>query len=760
MGIRYIGARTARRIDRGFTFGLMVGVSALALAPSAANAQETTGKGENSSPAAASDDSVFGEITVVAQRREQKLQDVGISIAAFSGAQLEATGVRSSVDLPQITPGLTVSSPNGQSTFSFGMRGVNQSDFSDHQESPIAVYLDDVYVSQMGAAAFSSLDAERVEILRGPQGTLFGRNATGGLINFITRRPSQTASGFVDASYGSRNEARLTGAFGGPLSEKVAVRIAATGATSDGRWKNDLPAKHDGNAFRSWAARGQVLFEPTSGVSNLVRVYHSNFKNLTPEWRTHTPASFGPQGTGVFNPSGTDFGGYRNTNTSYGHGSWDLLGSYRTKISGVDNELKIDLDSLDATVTSLSSYQKLDKTFLADVDGSPNPLLHYRTGSDAKQFSQELRINGKSGNLDWTAGGFYLYVNGDYFQRANLNGGGPVLDYRTRLNSYSLFAQGEFALTDQLTAIAGIRWTYDNRTFDFASSANLFPNDVFTTGPVIPGTTFVFNRSTVGNLAEWKKGLWSGRIQLNYKASDDVLLYASVNRGVKGPGFNAPLIPPSVQGMVFKPEKLTAYEVGMKSAFVDRAVRLNASVFYYDYNDFQAFQLVGITQLISNRDARTKGGEVELTLQPAQGFEARFAGTYVDAEVLDVNVAPGVVLDRRPPSSPKVTLNALVRYEFPVGTNSVALQADARYQSTQYYDLSNAEVVRQRGYAIANARIEYIIADPNIRAALYVSNIANKHYRSWAYDITGLTGAATGSFGLPRRFGVSMRYGW
>ena len=757
MSIHFIAAHTARR---GLIFGMMVGVSAFALTPFAAHAQDSTTTEVKSSSDADANDGVFGDITVVAQRREQKLQDVGISITAFSGAQLEATGIRSTIDLPQITPGLTVSFPNGQSTFSFGMRGVNQSDFSDHQESPIAVYLDDVYVSQMGAAAFSSLDGERVEILRGPQGTLFGRNATGGLINFITRRPSQTASGFVDASYGSRNEARLSGAIGGPLSDTLSVRISATGATSDGWWKNDLPSKHDGNAFRSWAARGQILFEPTSGVSNLVRFYHSNFKNLTPEWRSHAASTLGPFGLGILNPGGTDNGGYRNRNTSYGSVSSDLEGSYGTNITGADNELKIDIDSLDATLTSLSSYQKLDKTFLADVDASPNPLLHYTAGSDAEQFSQELRVNGKSGNLDWTLGGFYLYVNGDYSQHLNINGGGPVLKYQTRLNSYSVFAQGELAFTDQLTAIAGIRWTYDDRTFDFTSSANPFTNDVFAVGPAFPGTTFVFNRSTVGDLAEVKKGLWSGRFQLNYKPSDDVLVYASVNRGVKGPGFNAPLVPPSVQAMVFRPEKLTSYEVGVKSSFLDRAVRLNASVFYYDYKDYQAFQLLGVTQFISNRDARTKGGEIELTLQPAKGLEARFAATYVDAKVFDVTVSPGVVLDRRPSSTPEVTLNGLIRYQFPVGSNSVALQADARYQSSQYYDLANADVVRQSGYAIANARIEYIIENPDIRASLFVSNIANKHYTAWSYDITAFTGASTGSFGMPRRFGVSVRYGW
>ena len=369
---------------------------------------------------------VLEEMVVTAQKRSQNLQDVGIAITALTGDQVRQLGMLDTTWVPDMAPGVQLVQPNSRQSYGFSVRGVHQVDFADHQEHPTAVYVDEAYVSQASASGFQLFDLEQVEILRGPQGTLWGRNATGGAISFTTNKPSQEFEAYVEGKYGSYDNMGMEFGIGGGLTDRMSVRFSGTGNWHDGYAENTVgPDTFDDNTA---SFRGQVLFEISDDVTLLVNGRGSS-SELIDGALLILPASFDPDtGFGylrepdevttnlgvanAINCPGCDFFGWAEPDDGRRTVSHDFIGFSDLHTWGGGARLNWDAGNFD--FVSITDWYHVDKEYMEDSDGTPFPVLETFLANNVEQFSQEIRISGEAGRFRWVAGGYYLRIRGDY----------------------------------------------------------------------------------------------------------------------------------------------------------------------------------------------------------------------------------------------------------------------------------------------------------------------------------------------------------
>lgn len=708
------------------------------LAPAAAIAQ-------GSGPA---DD---GEIVVTAQKREQKLQDIGLSVTALGGDTLAAVGRQDMTALAAQVPSLQVAQYSPTITV-FNIRGVSQNDFADSQEAPIAFYNDEVYVSALGAISGQMFDLERMEILRGPQGTLFGRNATGGLVQAITKRPTRDLEGYATLTVGSYGQIASEGAISGPLSDRVRARLSFTTDHHGGYIENRV-GRDIGNA-RFYGGRLQI--EADVGDSGTLLVKLQGLRNddeTSGGLYTHVGAGFDDDGLGYkLGPNedfwgtcgGCDAFGFKDPDNDPFTGSFDRIAFFDRKYWSAT--VRYEQDFGGAKLTSITDYQDLRKRFGDDTDMSPQPISHYDTAQDLYQLSQELRLAGETDRFTWLGGiyGLKIRTDNDYaFRILGLleNYGG-----RQKTDSVAIFGQVEYKLTDLLSMSVGGRYSWDRKTYNFAHAEN--------------GTQdFVFNRTTNPDLAKQTFKNWSGKIQLDYRPTDDVLLYAGVNRGTKSGGFGVQAFTPiDPTTLPYDQEVLTNYEAGFKLTLLDRKVTFNGSVFHYDYKDYQAFTLQGLSQIVANVPARVTGLETELVVRPVRGLMLSGFLTYLDTKVKGITLPSGRVTDRELPQAPKWSIGGTARYAFPVGPGQLALSTDWKYDSSLYFSTFNAPIDRESSRIVGNARISWASDDDHWTLAAFVNNLTDKEYRIYDVDQGASFGFASQTYARPRWFGGSVGY--
>lgn len=722
------------------------GATTLLLAPCLALSQADTSRSVE----------VLEEIVVTAQKREQNLQDVGIALTAISGRELTRLGFTDTTDIVQQVPSLQFQSTSTFSTLN--IRGVSQTEFTDQNELPVAVVVDGVYISSPGAVQTQLFDLERVEVLRGPQGTLFGRNSTGGLVHYVTRKPTSSLSGGASLTYGSYDQIKLDGAIGGPLSgDKVLGRIAVAANYYDGYLDNLLGP--DVLAARNYSARGQLQFLPSDDLTILVKVQASINDNERNGGYVWNPAAPGPDGLGVDigpndNPFGTcdgcDLLGYRNPSSDPYEQSFDTPGFFDRK--AYESSVTIDWDTSLGTLTSVTDYYTQAKDYLEDTDASPNPLFLYTTNHDLDQFSQELRLSSSSESLFWVAGLYYLNIKSDFYQSLAFNFG-PGVDFfgyddRTdETSSWAAFGQIEYPLAERWKLITGLRWTEDTKKLN-ALTVPAFGD----------GTPIIINSGTIGGAAKQTFSNWQGKLQLEWRPKDDYLLYAGISRGTKAGGFQGSLNPDPAF-LVFDEEKLTNFETGFKLTFAGGTTRLNGSVFYYDYEDYQAFTFnqTTLAARVQNKPAKVKGAELEFFSQPVRPLEIGLGLSLLDARAKDIVLPSGLVTDRDMPQAPSSSINGLIRYSVPVRNGSLSLQFDFKYNASSYFTVNNAPVEKEDAYWLSNARIAYEPEGGRWGASVFVKNIADAYYRVYALDVSGL-GFSNDRPGQPRWFGVNFSY--
>jgi iron complex outermembrane receptor protein len=693
------------------------------------------------------------EIVVTAQKREQNLQDVGASVTALDGAALAKLGLRDVTELVMQVPGLQYNQ-FGATVTVFNLRGVSQNDFSDHQEAPIAVYEDDAYVAMPGAFAGPMFDLERVEVLRGPQGTLFGRNATGGLIQYISQKPTDTLDGYVQATVGNFRDVETEGALSGPLNDVMSGRVAFSTSDHAGYITN-LTGPGIENQ-RQAAARLQLRIKLSDVSEILIKVHGINNDHEIGgiySWAPSQPNKLGqgyfvgpnfvgncPQTDGGCTP-GADDTGYRNNSGSYFVQSENGDGIFNRTVWGANVHANWNTEGF--TLTSVTDYLTMQKRYGEDTSLSPVSTLSYNTLQHYYQLSEELRVNGVRGPLTWIAGVYYL----DYFTNNFIGvdsipafGGDSFGNFSLSTHSPSVFGQLEYALNDQWTVIGGARDTYDVKSFDY----DFQPQNL----DYYPGTFPQAARNF--NLPTWKG-------ELDYKMNRDLMLYASINQGAKGGGWSAPnsgVVNPSE--LPYQPEKLRSYEVGEKATFLNGAARLNSSLYYYDYRDYQGFFLVGLASYVKNLNAKDYGGEIEFAIVPIKGMNLQVGVSNIDSQVFNVPEPSGQLITTQLPQAPRWSLTAAAEYEYPLASGALSLSADAKWNKSQYLELINAPVDLQPSYTVANARLAYK-SSGNWELSVYAKNAFDRIYRQYNLDLSSV-GWNLGVYAPPRLYGMTFTY--
>lgn len=721
------------------------------------------------------DDNKLAEIVVTAQRREQNLQDVGTSVTAFDAHTLAQLGFKDVTDIAGQVPGLQYNQYGATVTI-YNLRGVSQNDFSDHQEAPIAVYADDAYIGSTGALAGSLFDLQRVEVLRGPQGTLFGRNATGGLIQYLSKPPTDTPQAYLQVTSGNFGAFDSEGALSGPLSDVVTARLSFDTSKHDGYITNRIGhAIEDQNQY---AMRLQFRIKPSDSGEILIKLHALTNSHETAgqySWATSSPDA---TGRGVFAPPGTpDLGGYVNTSSSPFNQAENRRGLFNRTVWGANVRVNWNFDAF--SLASVTDYLKMQKRYGEDSDISPNPLFNYDTEAHYQQFSQEFRLNGKSGGLHWIAGVYYLNYKTTNFEQTTLPDfippvpfpyGNGLANLNLRTSSPSVFGQLEYSVTEHWVGIVGARYTIDQKQYLYNYSCDVCgpPNANAPPG----GFPFNLTYSTATGYPAAKKSyrLPMGKAELDYKIDQDNLLYGSVNRGAKGGGWSAPssgyvnLNPayafvPELK-LNYDEERLTSYEVGFKSTFWDGVARLNGDVFYYDYKSYQGFFLDVATQIVENVDAKVKGSELEFAVVPFHGLHLQLGVSYLDTQALNVPTPSGILVTAQLPQAPPWSVNAVARYEWPAFGGKLSAEMDAKWNKELYLELINAPVDRQPSYTLSNARVGYTDSSGRWDVSAYCKNCFNTLYRIYNLDLSGFIGINQSVYGPPRLYGASVAYHW
>ena len=731
------------------------------------------------------------EVVVTAQKREQNIQEIGISVTAFSGEQLKDLGIVNSTDLVSQTPGLTYVTPFGDgNNAAFTLRGVGLNDFSEHNESPTAVYVDQVYQASLAGLNFQLFDIERVEVLRGPQGTLYGRNTTGGLVHFITRKPAEEFSAYTDLTVGEYSEARVEGGIGGPLGNSVAGRLSAVYHTHDGYRDARVPGIDDANSRDVLSLRGQLLFQPSDDSSVLLSAHYSDADQIAATYE-HTSTTFASDGiTEIFLPPGEvnplceGVGGLTGPGQDC-FGYRDLDGDvYETDN---DREPFLDLQTLGASATidwnwqdiaftSITAYEKVEKLFGEDTDMGPVPAIAVTNPVDSDQWSQELRAAGNAQRLSWTTGVYYFDRTIDTGSRTDVSGidlvdDETVTSYDTK--SWALFGQLEYDLTDEWSAILGARYTSEEQDFHMVARDLLGNTPLFLglSDVPIPGfTVFEFTPETAGKLTEASLDDFNFRAELDWRPTDTALVYGSIAQGTKAPGFNFAIDGTGILGssqieqIPFDEEVLTSYELGLKSEIFGGKAIFNGAVFYYEYEDFQAFSFDQLTNVVTNKDAEVKGVEAELIARPIDGMDIRLGATWLDTEVKDIVAASfftgeEVVRDREMVAAPDMEVTGMIRYSWNAGPGRIALQSDFRFVGDQFFDINNNPITAEDSYSVANASVGYERADGRYSIVAWVKNFTDEEYRTYAIPVTSL-GFTQNMIGQPRWYGVTFRATW
>lgn len=746
--------------------------------------------------AVAQESVILEEIVVTAQKREQSQQDVGIAITAFSGDQLKALGYSNAQEVTALAPGVSTLQPNGEANYGIAMRGVANNDFVSNVESPIAIYVDEVYISQMSGAGFMLFDLERVELLRGPQGTLFGRNATGGLVQYITVKPSNEFGGYGSVSYGRFNRVKIQGAANLPMSDKLSARVSFATHQGDGYVVNRLKPGSKLNNANDFAIRGQVLFAPTDSFDLLLNVRYSS-QDIRTGFFEYASAIF-PDGRLTPGVPNVDLDNYVDNDGDIYAGDYDFEGHNDLETEGYTATINWRNGLL--KVTSITDYQEVRRDYIEDSDASPVNYFNFFLTTDTQQFSQELRVESEAERLKWVAGFYYL----DLDIRDSNGGitvglfeglfGAPVEElgingvrnpYRIQTESWSLFGQMEYDVIESVTFIAGFRWINEDKKFRYDNFISWFPDTV--TSGQDPNIIDILVDAASGNIDPFfgtrDDSEWSARLQLNFIPNEDMLFYASWNRGVKSGGFNAPLLPTpqfvTDALMIYGPERLDAYEVGFKVDLAQGHVRINGAGYFYNYKNCQVFSIIQLDTFTLNGDCESKGFEVEFLASPVNGLDLLFGVGYIDADVRDV---PGVTIDAEtalgvipaiipgatvtPVQTPKWNLSGLIRYEFAVGGGSVAVQGDFEYRSKHFFTLLATEASTENGYTVFNASIVYFRDDQGWDLRFLVRNLGAEKYLVQTFDLSGnltnggLFGLVEQYYGRPRMWSLTLNYGF
>lgn len=732
-----------------------------------------------------------GEIVVTATKRAESVNDVPMSITAASGDDLAAAGIRSADDLGKIVPGFTFTQ-SAYSTPVYSLRGVGFYNYDIASTPTVTVYQDEAPLPFSAMSRSASFDLERVEILKGPQGLLFGSNSTGGAVNYIAARPTNSFTAGVDAGYGRFNAWELGGFVSGPLGDNVGARLAVRHEGS-GEWQQSATRPDDGNGKRNFTqVRGQVDFQGGDrftakiGVnafwdkSDVQAAQLIQINPLIPPFVDPRTATLP-----IVNSKSRIGDWTVGTNPKRDDSQWQITGRF-------DYELT---DAL--MLTSLTSYADYKQNDLVDPDGTSLVLADTLDTGSIKAFYQELRLSGEFGNGSrWIVGANYENNKVNEVQALHATDasgfapfaiffGLPIPDVIAissdqRFKNYAAFANVDFAVGETITLHAGLRYTdtSDHFTGCTGNSANgslaiglgiLSQGNPAALGPNPVCTQLDQNLQPAITRAELKEDNLSWRLGLDFKPNDDILLYANVSRGYKIGAF--PLIPASsvAQYTPVTQEKLTAFEAGFKLTLADRKVQLNGAVFHYDYRDKQTLGSVILTPnifgplnlLVNIPKSKITGAELQAIVRPVDGLTLNAGVTYVDSRIgTFTNFDPfGAIKSFKGeafPNTPKWQWSIAADYEFPIsdGLNAF-VGTNISGRSDTNGALGGNAILDIDGYTLLDLRAGVASANGRWKVSVWGRNVTDKYYWTNAYKISDVSARFAG---MPATYGASLSF--
>ncbi len=742
---------------------------------------------------------IIEEIVVTAEKRESSVQDTPIAITAFSEDQI----VRDRLfDLPSIslkTPNLVFAEVAGFSRIT--LRGVG-TDVPNLAEAAVATHIDNVYQGQTFTQLTPLFDLERIEVLRGPQGTLYGRNATGGSINLITKLPNQTPE--FNAAITLEDFQRTKYEVGGnlPLSDTTAVRASLTYDDQSEGYRDNIVTGQDSDEAENLSARASFLWDASNSVQVVLRGDFLEAERTGPEFEN---ISFPPNDLGVTpnNPDGLlnipnpAFGGLT-LGQVFGLDVADRV----TEVPSDPDDLTVttndpllrekELWGTSATVTwdinesvslkSITAYRDAEFGTLQDSDASPTTSIDIFSHTTSEQFTQEFNLSGLTDNLQWIVGYFYLQEDANFVADVEftdqqtlfealfglgsigmplppgslaapmLNGtisAAPFVQFRTdqETTSNAVFAQGTYDLNEQWSLTAGMRWTEDERDVDRTLSSNV--------------AAPCFNNREEESWTET-----TGTVGVDYKPSNDSLYYGRISTGFKSGGFNVTECTGS-----FNPETITAFEIGAKNEFFDNRLQVNAAVFFYELEDIQITRFIGTTGVVENAaSADLFGVEFEYIALLGNNFRIDGSVSYLNSEygntlfgnALLTTVPPVNVGGNDAVRSPEWSATLGLEYSWDLAGGDLNLRGDVNWKDNYFFDVHNAtlpgqEALEQDAYAIVNLRLGWTSEDAAWQVQAFVENLTDEIYSEGA-QAAGSSGSVLASFSRPRTFGVRLAY--
>lgn len=705
------------------------------------------------SPVAAqsvSDDTASpAEIIVTAQKRQQSVQDVAAAITAISADTIEQRGVTSASNLQFIVPSTQIGNLLGQTAVTIRGVGLNEG------APGVAIHVDGVYQARPSMGDMLQIDIERVEVLRGPQGTLYGRNANGGVVNFITRAPTGQFEGYALASYGNYNEARLQGMINVPITDKVRARaVLDWNKRGDGFVKNIVPGGQDLDKAETISGRGRIDLMPTEDFKIELKGEFLNSDGPSQYFTLHnvpTPLALylNPalaSATYSFAPWRTSANDPVNTRRRYG-----ALSAIAT------------LDLGHVSLKSITGYSHLSDRSLADDDGIDISMFPVRRDYISRSFSQEFNVSYSSQLVDAVTGAFYLNDKLDHTLDHALkegfavtllpdNGLPPGSQLLFRVPSYktevkAVFADVTLHPSERLSLIAGVR--YSEETQHQTQQNNI------TFGPSAP----IYTCPLRTNDAKFTST--TPRFGARYEVTDDASIYATYSKGFKAGGFNL-----YACDNPFNPEKLTSYEGGLKLRLLDRTLTLNISAFQYDYTDLQISQVIGLARFIKNAAAaKVKGVEVETAWRPDNHWTLDANLSALDAKYTHFSNIDGLAPDKgtqvldgkRLNQSPQFSSNFGVSYRTTPGDlGAFTFRVDVSQRSRLYFREFNGPLDVQQPYGLLNAAVIWDSPGQRLRVRAYGNNLTNKAYIA-KMSSSDSFGARFVSWGAPRQYGVEVK---
>lgn len=728
---------TTSRLFVRLLLGSAVGVSAVpAHATQAITETDRTGTATSQS-----DGSKQGEIVVTAQKRAERLQDVPIAVTAMSGDDLDAKGITSTLDIQNATPGLTFTTTIG--TASPRIRGIGTGSALGGNENSVATYVDGVYFASSAGSVMQLENIAQVAVLKGPQGTLFGRNATGGLIQITTLNPQYEPSGRVSLTVGNHRTAGASAYLTGGLTQNIAADLSLYYNKQSRGFGINRFSGRDIYTAKDFAVRSKLLWEIGENDTLKLAGDYSTSDAAGPGRRLvdGSRPSVAYVAAGVKPFSGNPFDIESDVDPRFesrrGGGSVEYIHSF----PGVD-------------FSSLTAYRKTKTRIMIDSDATIVDGGYSDSYLRDKQFSQELQLTSTaSGPLKWTLGAYYFEGEGGYLPA--LVGRPPNISTifwsNQRTKAPAIYGQGSYLIGGATTLTLGARYSWEERTFTASGQNATGP------GPFVPTTPI---SGKINNSEP------SWRIAVDQRINNNLMVYASYNRGFKSGGF----VPTTFSGsaLTFNPETLDAYEVGFKSDLLDRKVRLNGSTFYYDYRDIQitAYGTAILPTIINATSAKIYGADFDLDISPVAGlnFTVGFSylhskfGTFDNAQIATplptggVSIVKGSATGNKLPNTPDWTIDLGATYDIPVGAGGITVSGHFFHSDGWFAEPDN--YLRQRPYNLLSGSLTwYLDQAKTFTVAAFGRNLTNQAYAS---QMQARASGDLQSVAAGRTFGVTV----